>query len=176
MSMTRRTAAEVAAVRHLRRALADLSSEPTLPRYAADVRGARAPGPSRPATADHLAAARRGALYGTLGKGGLVVVGFGGGLVALSSRHGFNASAALVVLVVGVALAAGSVAKCWWDVAHLPSRREGPVPRPDGALQRAGARWRRFAKQGELTDVPLTGRTGRTLVRPDDEWWTSRNE
>ncbi len=178
VSLTRRSAAEIAAVRHLRRALADVASEASMPRYAAEVRGPRASRPDRaPAGAvDNRPAALRSGLYATLGKLGLVVVCFGGVLVALSSRRAFNASAAVVVIAVGVALGVAAVLRCWWDVAHLASLGEQQGPRRDGTLQHARSRWLRFVKKGELTEVPLTGSSGRGLVRPDDEWWTTRNE
>jgi hypothetical protein len=177
VGLTRRSAAEIAAVRHLRRALADVAIEASMPRYAAEVRGSRASRSDRaPAGAvDNRPAALRSRLCATLGRLGLVVVCFGGVLVALSSRRAFNASAAVVVIAVGVALGAAAALRCWWDVAHLTSLGEQPGP-PDGTLQRARSRWLCFVKKGELTEVPLTGASGRGLVRPDDRWWTTRNE
>jgi hypothetical protein len=169
VGLTRRSAAEIAAVRHLRRALADVASEASLPRYAAEVSGPRTSRSDRaPAGAiDNRSAALRSGLYATLGKLGLVVVSLGGVLVALSSRRAFNASAAVVVIAVGAALGAAAVLRCWWDVAHLASFGEQPSPRKFGTLQHARSRWLRFAKMGELTEVPLTGSLGRGLVRHD---------
>jgi hypothetical protein len=175
--MTRRTAAEVAAVRHLRRVLAELPSDPSTARYAAGVRGSRASAldPTSDRPVDNRPAVFRARLLATLAKLGLVVVCFGGVLVALSSRHAFNAGAAIAVGVLGVTLGAVVALKCRWDVAHLAPPTAPPRPPREGALHDARSRWLSFLKKGELTDVPLVDRTHRSVATPDDEWWTRRS-
>jgi hypothetical protein len=121
MTMTRRTAAEVAAVRQLRRAL-DGAGCTEAQRPAPDaVRQRCSASPSPGVVVDEPASL--GSRLVMTGSALLLVADgvFGGVVIAATSHSTFNLASLVIVLAIGVCLVGAATFTSWWALAH-PSK------------------------------------------------------